>query len=421
MRLQNTPGSLRRCVGMIIAAVVALLAVGLGAGVASAAPVTGPALTLTPSDDLVTGDRITVTGAGFKKNTRLYVMETVRLPLTGIPLVHAGKKAVRTDAKGRFTTTLRAQERFGTVDCGKQRCFITAVAALPNGIVDRSQDSSAALRFRNGPGPRLVVAPKTGLRQGTLMTVTGTGFAKGSKLQVVQTVERPANGRPTKHTVPVPVIADPAGRFTTTIKATPKIGDVNCIKTACFVAAVPFDPAASARGQDAWTPITFDASDATALQIDAPQILQSDTARIRLTGGQPLDKYTIKVLGPDGFTAQPHVFADADGNATVLMMSDFDQALGDYTVNFTTERTGAVTSIKFSVSTNALFNPRQESGELITVPQDTPPDGSSPNAPVAQQSTGPEQSWFSIWLVVPIAVTVIGLAVLVWFVRHPKT
>lgn len=414
----------RRLLCIVIAGALALLGVGIGSGEATAAPVVGPALTVTPTTDLASGDEVTVSGSGFHKNSRLWVMQTLRLPSLNMPQLPTVKKQVSTDAQGRFRTALKVQQRFAGLDCAKTQCYVATAPVLPN--IDPSQLTSVPIAFDGAgdagrPGPRLVVAPKTDLQRGSEVRVVGTGFERGTALRVVQTVARPDDGRPVTQSEPVAVTADRAGRFTTTVKVAPKIGDVNCLQTDCFIAAYPVEPTGAAgKVNDAWEPIAFDGSDNTLLDVDVEQMLQAETARISIAGAQPLDTYLIKVEGPGEFSAQPHVHADADGKATVLMMSNFDQAVGAYTVHFTNQRTGAVTTTGFSVGTNALFQPDQASGEEVEEPAASVAPGLPAETPVTSSATGPEADWTPWWLIATIVIAAIIFAVIGWFARDSK-
>ncbi|UQE74264.1 neocarzinostatin apoprotein domain-containing protein [Gordonia sp. PP30] len=413
MRPQSTPGLVRRLSLVLVAFLLGVLTVAAGPGPVAAEPAAGAALTVTPSTDLNATDTVTVSGRGFAKNTPLLVMETIALPNTGIPVAHSGRTRVTTDAQGGFSTTLSVRRSFARIDCGKTRCFVTTIPARARGA-DRSQIRSTPISFRTGTAPTLVVTPHTDLRAGTQVTVAGSGFAKGRALQVAQTVARPIAGRPVLHADPVTVTPDARGRFTTTLKVYPKIHDVNCLKVPCFIAAYPADPAAVAQRNDAWAPIAFDPSDTTMLAVDRPQILQSETAKIDITGAQPLDRYLIKVDGPDGLSAQPFVVADEHGNATVLLMSDFDQGLGSYRVHFTNERSGNVTEIGFTVGTNALFNPAEDSGTVTPEKLAVPTVQIQP-LPANPADSGPTWNWVLIGIL--IAVTLVIFGVVGWFAR----
>lgn len=400
---------------LLLLAVVALLTSITGAGAAAATP-SGPALKVTPAEDLATDDQVSVSGSGFRANTPLFVMETIALPASGVPVTHAGRKRITTDRSGKFTTQLTVRQSFTGIDCAATRCFITAITATPRGILDRGQHASTQISFRETREPELAVVPSNGLQRGNEVTVTGTGFVKNSRLSVAQTVARPDQGRPLVHTGRIDATVDAEGRFTATVKVRPTFGDVNCLQTTCYIAAYPVDEVVATRKNDAWVPIEFDPSDNTHLQVEAEKIVQSESARIGISGGQPHDRYTIAVDGPGEFTAQPHVTADAEGNARVLMMSNFDQAVGDYTVHFTNERTGSVTNVGFTVGTNALFDPAQAGGSALATPDETigqPPGGDG--SKVFGGST-----WKSWWVIVLSIVTLVGLGLLAWLARDKR-
>ena len=107
-------------------------------GSSSAEPVAGPTLEVTPAKDLASGTVVTVKGSGFRAHQWLYLFETIELPAVGFPVLHAGKKQLRADAKGELTSRLTTRRSFAGVDCTSTRCYITTLAALPDGAVDRS-------------------------------------------------------------------------------------------------------------------------------------------------------------------------------------------------------------------------------------------------------------------------------------------
>ncbi|WP_454165307.1 neocarzinostatin apoprotein domain-containing protein [Gordonia iterans] len=412
MRPPGTRGTVRRLLPLLLAAAFAILTLttGFASGAASAEPTAGPKLTVTPATDLATDDVVTVTGTGFARSTRLFVMETVTLPRTGVPVAHTGRKAVTTDRTGSFTAKITVKQRFAAVDCAETRCFVTAVTAAPHALLNPGQRASAPISFQGEP--TLTVVPQRDLQRGDEVTVTGTGFARGSRLHVAQTVARPANGRPALHREPVTVTADAAGKFTAHVTVAPMIKDVKCLEVGCFIAAYPVEPTPANRTNDAWTPISFDPSDRTTVEIEHPKIEQAETARIKITGAQPGDRYAVAVEGPGEFSAQPFVTADKDGNATILMMSNFDQEIGDYTVRLTTDRTGNETTTSFTVGTSAFTNPAQESGEEIANPQLLPGEW-----PTAAEPPPSKSLWSSPWTLGIGIAGILFLCVLGWFAR----
>lgn len=421
MRLQGHRKARRPLLSALIVALLTLSAVLMGAGAANATP-GRPMITLDPANDLVNGDLVTAKGSGFKKRARLIVMQTVTLPGTGIPTVQTNSRQVTADANGSFSTEFIVRQTFARVDCAKVTCTIAAVAAPPQGVADRSQDASAPLEFRDGAGPLLIVAPHEPLREGSEIEVAGTGFVKGSKLQLAQTVARPDDGRPGEHNRPVAITADGAGRFAATLKVSAKIGNVNCVKVDCFVAAYPTDPNATDKDNDAWTPLDFDGSDGTTLTVDRDAIDQFETAIVSITGAHPLDRYKIEIDGPAPFSAQPFIVADEDGHAALLLMSDVQQAAGEYSVKLTTERTGNVTDVSFSVGPSPLFKPAEGAPTKNAVLAENYGEGfgkGQSSAEAAAEAAGNNpQPQKNRWYLIPIGIiAAIWLVALAWFAR----
>ncbi|MFZ2509716.1 MAG: neocarzinostatin apoprotein domain-containing protein [Gordonia sp. (in: high G+C Gram-positive bacteria)] len=448
-------GSNGRYVVPAILAILTLITALCVPGTAAAEPVARPALTVTPSTGLHHGSVVTVSGSGYRAGAPLFLVETIRVPIArGIPLIHHGKKRVTADRTGKFTTTLTVLQRFGHINCAVTGCYIATVSGtLPGAILDRSLDASAPITFGDTPNgndtdpnargvrPELTLEPASGLQEGTAVTVTGRHFPAATPVNVVQTIVRPENGRPTLQSDPIPVTTDAQGSFTTSIKVSPKIKDTNCLRTDCFIAAYPVTaPAAQdnrsgteprtrnnplpelsiVRGHDAWAPLVFDGSDLTKLSLEAESIAQADSARINITGAQPLDLYRIEVDGPGEFSAQPWVRADEHGNASVLLMSNFDQPIGPYTVRLTTDRTDAVSETKFSVSTNAFFDPAQHEGMFQEIENRMPPAGPSEEQLQAQADAAKRSAWTSWWYVVAGIAALVGFGILGWFARDKR-
>ena len=403
-----------RLVVALVAAVIALAGLALGsAGVAAA----DPALTADPTEGLKSGDEVTVNGSGFRPNVELWVMQTVALPRSGMPVAYADRQTITTDGDGDFTATITVQQEFRNVDCAEVKCFITA---LPNSPRNRTQHASAPLAFAGGaaPAPRragmrnptLSVRPDDELKPNQTVRIGGSQFAPGSKLNVVQTIERPDDGRPAVQTDPIDVTADRAGRFGTQLKVKNKIGDVDCLKVTCFIAAYPDD---EVGGNDAWTAIAFDHADNAVLTVDDPVIGQADTAHIRLSGARPGERFKIKAEGPGDLPIQPFTIADDDGNATILAVTDFDQKMGDYKIHFTNEHGGDSHDIGFSVTTSALANPAQEGG----VNDGDDGTGTIGTPPVDDSKTGGIKSWATPWVIITTILGAILIGLLAWYAR----
>lgn len=448
---EKLSGPNRRFALPSLLAVLALVAALCAPGAASAEPAAGPTLTVTPSTGLHHGSVVTVTGSGFKPGAPLFLMETIRVPIVNnLPVIHNGKKKVTADRAGKFTTKLKVLQRFAHINCVVTGCFVSTVSAnVPSTLVDRSQDATAPIAFGEGTNgydddilphqrvvrPELTVDPARGLQEGNEVTVTGKNFPANTQLNVAQTLVRPENGRPTEHSDPVQVTTDATGNFTTTLEVSHKVKGNNCLRVACFVAAYPtVEPAPQGEqerpirglerqiveGHDAWTELEFDGSDLTTLALDAEQIQQAETGRINISGAQPHDLFRIEVLGPGDFSAQPWIMADEHGNASLLMMSDFAQETGSYTVRLTTDRTGAVTETKFSVSTNAFFDPAQHEGRFQEIENTMPAAGPSHADQLAQAEAEKRRAWNSWWYIVGAIAAVVGFGIIGWFARDRR-
>ncbi|MFC6879312.1 MULTISPECIES: neocarzinostatin apoprotein domain-containing protein [Actinomadura] len=129
---------------------------------ASLAP--GPSLHAAPVAGLVPGQKITVSGGGFRPGLRSVAVGVCRAGYTGPGDcdLAGGATFVNIDADGRFrTVTLTARPKFGGTDCMARQCVI-GVAPLPGKAppaIVRANTAVVNVGFRGSPFKGGAVSP----------------------------------------------------------------------------------------------------------------------------------------------------------------------------------------------------------------------------------------------------------------------
>ena len=205
-----------------IAAAVFLVSSVLFAAAPSGAQTT-PTLTVNPTTDLVNGDVITVEGAGFTASGTVGYCQGV-FDETPDPtdcdsypsLTRIGLTSV--NAVGAFSAEYVVQ-RFitvsgiGTVDCAQPsaQCAISASNVVGFGVV--GPPVVTPISFAPQPPTSLVVTPDTGLVDGDVVLVNGTGFLPDTGVLVCQELDDSASAADTCPTQSVFVVPDGTGAF----------------------------------------------------------------------------------------------------------------------------------------------------------------------------------------------------------------
>jgi hypothetical protein len=258
---------------------LALVASGLALAFAaqSASAATGPSLTVTPSGGLdPAGTSVRISGSGFSTaNPGIYVgvaatdkyNPTNAGAFGAVKYVHtgatpsAGQDVLTAD--GTFSTTLSFAATFGTganaTNCLTSTCAIYTMAA--QGSPDRSQDAVSVIHFQNST---LVVTPTTGVDNGALIAVTGSGFTPSKGIYLAESTAKPVNGPPSAYTGAKWIQSvDANGAFSSTLTAadvfTPQGSTtaIDCRAVQCYVASFNDHTDIMNRSQDVWVPITF--------------------------------------------------------------------------------------------------------------------------------------------------------------------
>jgi hypothetical protein len=185
----------------------------------------GLPLTMTPSADLVDREPVTVAGSGFPGGTLVATAECVPGPVDLTTCDLGTLVTMYAPRNGSFSVNRFVQRIITTTASGSVDCA-TAVGACRMVAANYSQyaeNGSLALAFsRSGPpvtAPTVQVAaaPSTGLVDGKVIKVTGSGVLPYIRVQVVECVAGSAPG-PTTCQLSITQFsnADAAGRFTIT-------------------------------------------------------------------------------------------------------------------------------------------------------------------------------------------------------------
>src|SRR5664280_500635 len=178
-------------------------------GLATTATAAGPSIQLTPSTGLQSGSSVSVSGTGFQANETLYALECINLGAsTNETDCDTNTVAIATSsATGTFTTSVTVVT--GTIaasaspaTCGTSATDLTNCAivvstnppsadaaiapitfALP--VATTTTTTTTTVPVNHGPR-RFHVAPATGLKNGSKVKVSGTGFKAGDHVYVVE-------------------------------------------------------------------------------------------------------------------------------------------------------------------------------------------------------------------------------------------
>ena len=152
---------------------------------------TPPTLTVTPSTNLVTGQVVSVSGTGFTATptgSAIAMAECIAgaLGQTGCDLGNLGYPTA--DANGGFTVPFTVHRTIlvggQTVHCDDAPGTCILGASL---ISDFGRSAFVALSFDPNaprPSPQVAVTPKTNLRNGDTVTVSGSGYLPNQSLSV---------------------------------------------------------------------------------------------------------------------------------------------------------------------------------------------------------------------------------------------
>lgn len=176
---------------------IALIVGGLGmtAGVlsASATTLTVPTISISPSIGLTNGQTVTITGSGFEPNeASLNAVECNPTALVvGAAGCNIGINPITPNADGDFTASFTVATGAvgtgaGAGTCGTSATDATCFISIGSTATD-SNVAGATISFASGPG--VEITPSTGLKDGSSVTITGSGFADGDSLVAVECLD----------------------------------------------------------------------------------------------------------------------------------------------------------------------------------------------------------------------------------------
>jgi acetyl esterase/lipase len=292
-----------------------------------------------PSADLVDGQRVTFTGAGFPANGFVVVAQCAASATEFRQCGNFSYPDHPTGPDGSVTVqlVLDALLLAGAVetDCrAPDACFL---AAGQNFDGDLASAVRVALEFDPGaalaPPPRLTLQPDAGLVDGQQVTITGTGFVRESGAAVMQCVASPTDHDDCDSFTQQFDAVEADGSFTTSYTLagsieTPRSGAVDCRPAgACVLAGSDrfFEPFRDL----ALAPLVFDPEaplfpPPAATVAPDRNLVDGQVVTVEGEGFRPGRELTIAQCAPDAtsfeacqfFTAQ-HLLAEADGRFSV--------------------------------------------------------------------------------------------------------
>ncbi len=255
-------------------AIGALVLGGLASlGVASASAA-GPTIVATPSTGLVGGQSVAVTGTGFMDNETVYALECIS-GATGQSQCDVSTVSIgTTSATGTLSTavTVVTGTISGTTTCGTSSSDLSNCEIIVSTNPPSADAAFTPITFalpsptttttkppvKIGPR-RFHVSPVAGLKNGSSVRVSGTGFKPRDQVYVVEclTTSKSQSGCDLKTLKPVKITASgvlPAFRFKVVAG---KIGTGSCGTKASNLKSCAISVATATKSDSAQVRITF--------------------------------------------------------------------------------------------------------------------------------------------------------------------
>lgn len=249
----------------------------MGAATASAA---GPSILLTPSTGLQSGTAVSVSGTGFQDNETLYALECINLGAsTNQTDCDTSTVAIATtSATGTFTTSVTVVT--GTISstaspstCGTSASDLTncaivvstnppsadaAIAPITFALPSPTTTTTTTIPVNHGPR-RFHVAPATGLKNGSKVKISGTGFKAGDHVYVVECLATSTSeaGCDLKTLHPVTITGTGVLRAFSFKVLTGKIGNGTCGTKKSNLKSCSISVANASKGDSARVRISF--------------------------------------------------------------------------------------------------------------------------------------------------------------------
>ncbi len=149
-------------------------------------PLPNPEVTVAPSTGLVSGQTVTVAGAGFAADDFLLLRECA----VGDLVCSSTLTFAVSVADGTFSAPYVVRLRVGDGEGGATHCLAVACELRVSSAADPDYDASFPLTFDPNqplpPLPAIVVTPATGLLHDQVVMLTGSGFDPGSYIDLAE-------------------------------------------------------------------------------------------------------------------------------------------------------------------------------------------------------------------------------------------
>lgn len=242
----------------------------MGAATASAA---GPAITITPNTSLTGGQTVSIMGTGFTANDSLNALQCLATA-AGIAGCNINNVVpVTASATGTFTVSFAVVAgTIGNGTCGTSSTDLSA-CILEVSNLGQTDSAGAPITFATpvatttttttvpvNHGPRRFhVAPVSGLKNGSKVKVSGTGFKAGDHVYVVECLATSTSqaGCDLATLKAVTITGSGVLRAFTFKVVTGKIGNGNCGTKASNLRSCSLSVANAAKGDSARVRIAF--------------------------------------------------------------------------------------------------------------------------------------------------------------------
>lgn len=175
---------------------------GIAAMGAAAASAAGPSITITPSTALTNGETVSIVGTGYVAADSLYALECLATATSVTGCDTGTAVPITASATGTFTQAfnVKTETSIGGGSCGTSatdlsNCIVevantgdTDAGAAPIAFalpVATTTTTTTTVPVNHGPR-KFHVAPTTGLKNGSKVKVSGTGFKVGDHVYVVE-------------------------------------------------------------------------------------------------------------------------------------------------------------------------------------------------------------------------------------------
>ena len=218
-------------------------------------------ITVSPTSGLHAGDRLHISASGFGPGERVLIIECAS-GATGLNQCdQAGQETVVADQNGHVAPVsfVVATGRIGTTNCGTTAANVSSCEVHVSGL-GFAGGKAVGLTFVAAPtGRTFTVTPATGLKNGSVVTLTGTGFTPGDRVYYAECLVGSINEARCNLATFKSVKISAAGNFppTRVTLATGHIGPGTCGTSVNDATACDISVAKSSLGDAAVANLTF--------------------------------------------------------------------------------------------------------------------------------------------------------------------